>query len=254
VRTAALLTVLLLAAAAPARADFTPPPSSQEANPAPPPAASTAPAVATDTATADVAVSTGGVKIAGTAPKPALKRPIRAHIHRAARSWTPVSLREAGDPLQAETFATLGVHRARKRWTGRTLKATATARLYKEGENRWLVVSVFPKPADPVLKRRALHFEVRLRIVVGYVEEVRAVAVLLSPRDAARGRGLNARELDARGISYEESSPASGEVRLSALDPRPSRSAFNAGVLRHASFGLRGVGLADASWKVKGLR
>ncbi len=249
-RAAAL--ALLLAAAIPARADFTPPPP--DADLSAPPAASSAPAVAADTTTAAPAVSTGGVKVAGARKKPVLKRPILAHLHRAARGWRPLSLRAGGDPERARTYVELNLPRSGPRRRGERLKATASARLYKDGDEHWLVISVFPKPRDPVLARKRLHFEIRLRVVLGFVEEVRAAAVTLSGPGAARGAGLNARELDARGVAYEEDAPGSGEVLISALDPRPSWTAFNAGVLRRAAFAGRGVRLSDVSWKVRGLR
>jgi hypothetical protein len=54
-------------------------------------------------------------------------------------------------------------------------------------------------------------------------------------------------------VEFEEDSPASGAILISALDPRPSKGAVNSGSLKRGAFGDELVGLADASWSVKGL-
>ncbi len=48
---------------------------------------------------------------------------------------------------------------------------------------------------------------------------------------AAAGAGLDSYDLRAQGVEFEEDSPSSGAVLISALDPRPSKSAFNFRVL-----------------------
>jgi hypothetical protein len=243
---------LLLALALPAAAQ-SPMPYSGEA-----PAASTAPAVSTaapaavaastDTL-ANVVSSTGGVKIGGGV-KAKLSRPMHAVIHADAKDWEPLSVRAGGDPFQAETRLTLRQEKVRGKYRGSPEKATASARLYKDGRDRWLVLRVFPKS---LVGRRRLHFEIRLKIIEGFVEDAKAAVVtIVDPRPRA-GAGLDSYELRAEGVEFEEDSPSSGAILISALDPRPSKSAVNSGTLKLASFGGKAVGLADASWSVKGL-
>jgi hypothetical protein len=191
---------------------------------------------------ADVAASS-----AAAVSKPS--RPMHAVIHREAKDWKPLALKTGEALSGAETKAVLRQAKVKGRYKGTSSKAKASARLYKAGDDRWLVVRVFPKELEP--KRR--HFEVRLKIVEGFVEEAQAAIVtVLDPRPEA-GAGLDSYELRDQGVEFEEDSPASGTLVISALDPRPSKSAVNAGTLKLAAFGDEAVGLADASWSVKGL-
>ncbi|HXT00957.1 MAG TPA: hypothetical protein VN915_09805 [Elusimicrobiota bacterium] len=223
--------------------------ATQAASPAP--AASTAAAVSSSTDTlSNVVTSTAGVKVGGGAPKAKLARPLHAIIHPDSKDWEPLAVKAGGDPFQAETRVILREEKSRGKYKGAAVKATSSARLYKAGEDRWLVVRVFPKA--PVEKRR-VHFEVRLKIVEGYVEEVKAAAVTVVDERANVGAGLDAHELRDRGIEFEEDTPASGTLVISALDPRPSKSAVNSGALKLASFAGKALGLADVSWSAKGL-
>ena len=237
----ALLAALALGAAA-----QSPMPTNTEASAAP--AVSTdAVAASTDTLSSVVS-STGGVKIAGV-EKAKLARPLHAVIHADAKDWEPVGLKAGGDPYQAETKAVLHEEKVKGKYKGVFSKATASARLHKEGKyDRWLVISIFPK----ALERRRMHIEARFRIVEGYVEEARGELVSITDRRQA-GTGLDSFELRERGVEFGEASPASGTLLISALDPRPSASALNSGALKLADFDNSVVGLADASWSVKGL-
>jgi hypothetical protein len=242
----ALLAALALAAAAQSPAPY----SGDE------PAASTAPAVSSAAAVAassaalvDVATSTGGVKI-GTGAKAKLSRPLHAVIHADAKDWEPLAVKAGGDPFQVETKAVLRQEKVKGKYKGASSKAKASAHLYHSGKvDHWLVICVFPK----ALERRRMHFEVRLKIVEGFVEEAKASIVEVGARGARAGAGLDSFELRSQGVEFEEDSPASGTVLISALDPRPSKSALNAGTLKLAAFVDESVGLADASWSVKGL-
>ena len=246
-----MTSALLLLALARSSAAQSPMPYSGETS-----AASAAPAVATATVVAastdtlaNVVTSTGGVKIAGGV-KAKLSRPIHAVIHADAKDWEPLAVKAGGDPFQAETRTILRQEKVRGKYKGALMKAAASARLYKAGDDRWLVVRVFPKG---LVEKRRLHFEVRLKIVEGFVEEAKAAAVtVVDPRTEA-GDGLDAFELRARGVDFEEDSPASGTLLISALDPRPSKAAVNSGALKLASFANKAAGLADVSWSVKGL-
>jgi hypothetical protein len=197
---------------------------------------------------AAVAVSSGGVRVSdGTKPRP--KAVLHATVHPDARDWEPFSLRVGGDPGQAANGAFLRQVKSKGRLTGVASKARSAARLVRAKEDRWLVVSVFPK----ALEKRRLHVEVRLRVVEGYVEDVKVFAVcVVDPRPAA-GAGLDSFALRAEGVEFSEESPASAEVLLSALDPRPGKGAFNAGRLKAAAFADRELGFAELSWSVRGL-
>jgi len=241
--------VLLLALAAGASAQSPLPTAPSDAapqNPAPAPAVSTAAAVAPSTASA-VAVSTGGVKIAGET-KPKLARPIHATIHPDAKDWEPVSLKPGGDPVAVRTEAVLRQAKVKGRLKGAASKAKAFARLRRAKHDRWLVISVFPK----ALERRRLHVEVRLRLVEGFVEDAKVSAVSVVDRRYT-GAGMDSDELRARGVEFAEESPERAQVLIAALDPRPSKTALNAGALKLAAFADADVGLADVSWSVTGL-
>ena len=218
------------------------------------PAASTAPVVSTaavaasTSALAGVVVSTAAARIQ-SGPKATPARPMHAVIQPDARGWEPLSVRAGGDPLRAETKATLRQKKVKGGYKGTPSKARASARLHKAGDDRWLVVCVFPK----ALERGRLHIEVRLKIVEGFVEEAKAAIVTIVDRRPQAGAGLDSYDLRARGVEFEEDSPASGALLISALDPRPSKSAVNSGTLKLAAFGDAAVGLADASWSVKGI-
>lgn len=242
--TAALLAILALGAAAQSPMPFNTPdaPATSTA-----PAVSTAAAVSTSTGAAEVAVSTGGVKVAGEA-KPKLKRPIHATLHAEAKDWEPLSLRAGGDPVLAKTEAVLRQAKAKGKYKGTPSKAKASARLHGSKDAKWLVISIFPK----ALEKRRAHFEVRLRLVEGFVEDAKASLTAVVDRRYT-GAGMDSDELRARGVEFAEDSPASGQVLISALDPRPSKTAFNAGTLKLAAFADKDAGLADVSWSVTGL-
>ena len=174
---------------------------------------------------------------------------MRAAIPPDAREWKPVSVKAGGDPSRAETSALLRQEKVRGKYQGTPSQAKASARLHKAGKDLWLVVCIVPRD----LERRRLHFEVRLRIAAGFVEDAKVAAVSVVDRRPGAGAGLDSYDLHARGVDFEEDSPASGALLISALDPRPSKSAVNSGTLKRASFGGKAVGLADASWFVKGL-
>lgn len=207
------------------------------------------PTVAASTETAVVVSSGAHVAEAETAT---LTRPIHAVIHKDSANWEPVALLVGGDPGQLTTRVLL---RARRRKgpkgkvVGDLTHARASARVHRTGDDRWLVISVFPR----ALARRRKHFEVRFRVVEGFVEEAKAALVTIVDRRRGVGEGLDSGELTRGGFAYEEEFPDSGAIVVSALDPRPSASAFNAGSLRRAYFADLEAGLAEVTWSVKGL-
>ena len=243
--TSALLASLALAAAA-----QSPMPTNTEPSAAPAaPAVSTAAVAASTDTLSSVVASTGGVKIGGGA-KARVARPLHAVIHADAKDWEPVAVKAGGDPFQAETKAVLRQEKVQGKYKGIPSKATAAARLHKAGkDDRWLVVCIFPKALEP----RRMHFEVRLKIVEGFVEDAKAALVSITDRRPLAGAGLDSLDLRAGGVEFEEDSPGSGTILISALDPRPSASAVNSGSLKLAAFANMAVRLADVSWSVKGL-
>lgn len=209
-------------------------------------AASTDTTVAASTETA-VAVSTGAAK---AAVKPVAKPRLHAVIHPEAKNWEPLSLRAGGDPEKTETKVVLRLAKSRGIYKGSPSKATAAARLHRAGQDHWLTIAVFPKE----LEKRRRHFEIRLRLAEGFVEEAKAVLVTVVDQLPDVGAGHDLAELREEGVEFEEDSPASGSILISALDPRPSRSAVNSGTLKLAAFEARDVGLTDVSWSTTGLR
>lgn len=188
-----------------------------------------------------------GVYVAGEAPKPKLKRPIKAKLLPEARGWTPLSLREAGDPGQAVNRATILLKKRGKSYVGQRSKTKAWARAYGEDQEGWLVLAIYP---DSLASRRK-HFELRFRVVEGYLEKVEAALVTVRRRPAPPGSDRAA--LRRLGVPFDEEGPASGELTLSAFDHRPGKAARNSGRLRHAAFADPFVGYVDLSWSIKGV-
>jgi hypothetical protein len=193
-----------------------------------------------------VAASTAAAAAAPAPQKPA--RRLFAKISADAKGWKPLSLRAAGGAGPARTQATLRVSKVKGRDRGTPSAAKACARLHKAGDDRALVISVFPA----ALARRRAHVEVRFKLVEGFVEKADAALVSVTDRRRGAGAGLDSYELRARGVEFEEDSPGSGAILVSALDPRPRGGAVNAGTLKRAAFDDRDVGTADVSWSVTG--
>jgi hypothetical protein len=241
----ALALLLALCAAAQSPTPFAPTEAAPEPV-APEPQAAPAPAASTEPTPSSTPSPGDGVHIAGDAPKPVLKRPMKAVIHKAAQDWEPVGLKEGGDPGQASTGATLRLVKTARGNRGERSKAKAVVRAYpgKPGES-WLVIAVYPK----ALEAKRKHFEVRLRVVEGFVEKVEAALITLTDRRAYKE--LDKPSLRRLGVAFEEENPGSGMVFVAALDPRPGRAAFNAGKLSLAQFADSAVGFADVSWSSK---
>lgn len=219
-------------------------------------AAATAPAVSADTAPPAVDLSGAGDKPEPPPPpkKPAPPpNPIRVKIHKESASWEPVSIKAGGSPEGARSYFSWRQHRGKKGAAtgGEHSKAKAEARLYSAGEDRKLVISVFPD----ALKARRAHIELRYLVVEGFLEGVQVVSVT-----AAEGGGPldDARMLTAKGVDFQEDSPASGAITISAIDARPSKRALNAGRLSLAAFAEnelnpKTLGLVSLEYSAKGL-
>ncbi len=248
----ALLAVILCG---PAAAQTGLPGYDKPAEPAPASVAASTDAVAASTAPAAGDDSTGrGVKRAGDepAPKPKLARPMRAVIHKDARDWEPLSLREGGVPGEAQTSVALKVVKVGGRLKGENSKAKAYA-AWRRGrkDSRWLVISVHPKS----LERRRTHFEVRFRIVEGFVEQVEVAAVRVTDRRfvPSSKRPPDSFELRELAVEYETEKPGSGALVVAELDPRPIAGAANSGRLEKAEFADKDLGFVNLSWSVRGV-
>lgn len=196
--------------------------------------------------------STGrGVKVGGEEPKPKLRRPLHAVIHKRAAEWEPLSLRVRGVPGAATNSVALKVVRVKGRMRGENSAARSAARLHRGPRNStWLVISLYPKS----LEARRTHFELRFRLVEGFVEEAVAVAVTVTDRRRQKSdRLLDSFDLRAQAIEHETESPGSGEISVAELDPRPGASARNSGRLEKAEFAHKDLGFVNLSWSVRGL-
>ena len=207
-------------------------------------------APAASTATASVVVST---EAAAAQERRKLENLIKAKIHKDAADWEPVSVRAGGDPAEVKTRFSRRVKTVRVKGKqterGEPSKATAAALVHKVKDDKMLVVSVYPDS----LKRLRKHLEVRYFLVEGFLEEVKVAAVTLtdgSPKDGAR---LDSFGLQSQGIPFQEEFPASAEVRVAALDPRPGKAALNAATVRLAAFGDRDLGFVNLGYSVTGL-
>lgn len=243
-----LLAVYLAASASAQNPMYGAPPA------APPeaPAASTQ-AVAASSSTAPSEEAAGrGFKVGGDEPKPKLARPMHAVIHKDATDWEPLGIRAGGVPGSAENAVALKVVKIKGRMKGETSKARSKARLHKgKKDSRWLVISVYPKS----LERKRTHFELRLRVFEGFVEEVEAAAVTVTDRRRQKSdRLLDSWDLREQAIEYQSEKPGSGQLVVAELDPRPGPSARNSGRLEKAEFADKDLGFVNLSWSVRGLK
>ncbi len=216
-------------------------------------AASTA-AVAVSSWTATDEVSGHGFKVGGddAAPKKKLSRPMHAVIHKDAADWEPLGVRVGGVPGSADNAVSLKVVKVKGRMKGDNSKGKSAARVHKgKKDSHWLVISVYPK----ALERKRTHFEVRLRVFEGYVEQVEAAAVTVTDRRPLPPKILlNSYDLRDQGIEYQEERPGSGQLVVAELDPRPGAGAVNSGRLEKAEFADKDLGFVNLSWAAKGVR
>jgi hypothetical protein len=204
----------------------------------------TAAAFALALSTSAPVVSSTGTATAAVLPKKV--NPIHATIHAQARQWKPVSIQTT--LAQTPTSSTVIVRQSRgKGGISSGAKTIVTTRRTKNAT--WLVISIFPK----ALEKRRLHLEVRLRLVEGYVEEVSVLAVsVVDPRQGL-GRDMNAEQLRGQGIEFQEESPSSGQLFISALETRAAKAAKNSGQLKFASFADKDLGVVMATWSATGV-
>lgn len=215
-------------------------------------AASTAAVSVSSAAAAPDDGSTGrGFKVGGDEPKAKLRRPMHAVIHKDAVDWEPLSLRVRGVPGSATNSVALKVVKVKGRMRGENSSARSAARLHKGPRNStWLVISLYPRS----LEAKRTHFELRFRLVEGFVEEAEAAAVKVTDRRRQKSsRLLDSFDLRAQAIEYESEKPGSGQISVAELDPRPGSAARNSGRLDKAEFAHRDLGFVNLSWSVRGL-
>lgn len=212
-------------------------------SPAPDPDPAPAPAVKDEE-------SGRGVKVAGDEPKKKLTRPMHAVIHADAKEWEPIGLLTGGVPGSGSNTVAVKVVKIKGRMKGENSKAAAIARLHDgRKESTWLVVSLYPAS----LAAKRTHFEVRLRVFEGFVENIQVAAITVTERRRKPSSPrLDAYELRAEGIEYQEDRPGSGRVLISALDPRPGKRALNSGRLEKAEFS-QVLGFVNLSWSLRGV-
>ncbi|MDD5627730.1 MAG: hypothetical protein PHU21_01605 [Elusimicrobia bacterium] len=202
---------------------------------------------AVSTATAAVEASTAAVSApeAPSVPEaPAIPKS-RVIVHKEAAGWEPFSVRLRPAAGGRSSFAGK-LRKVGGRFEGGSSPAKAAARVYPAGEDRWLVVCVYPASLRP----NRMHLEARFLVQEGYLEEVQVAAVKIvggrwSPDDDKE----DSFSLRAKGVDFNERTPGGGQVILTAIDPGPGRAA-NAGAVRHAAFGGRDLGFVDFAWSL----
>jgi hypothetical protein len=249
-------------------------PAAQPA-PQPAPAVSTATAVSSSTVVGASSTTAPGAPEAGVStqaapgavlpppeqappPRPAPPafpdKPIQVRIHKAARSWKPVSTRFGGDVKEARTSATYTIKSVRLKGKsalrGESSKARAAARVYRAGEDLLIIVAVHPAK----LARLRKHLEVRLKIVEGYLEGAEVAAVTIKEPGSAVEQGLyDSVSLRRRGVAFLEEFPGKASLTLSAVNPRPGKRTWNAGAVRMAEFADPRLGDVNFSFAARGL-
>jgi hypothetical protein len=209
------------------------------------------------------------MKTLDDAPKPAAKKkkkkrnpedepwtmpkvPIQVKIHKVSADWTPVSVKAGGSAAAAKNSAVWKLVKKGKKISGGVKsKAKSVARLYPSGEDKKIVVAIFPEG----LAKQRTHVEVRFQVVEGYLEKVAVVAVTAEPGGEPTD---DAGMLRLRGVSFQEEKPASAQVLVSGIDAKVGKRAFNGGTLKLAEFSEsqmnpRSLGLTSVEWMAKGL-
>ncbi|MBI5241052.1 MAG: hypothetical protein HY926_11315 [Elusimicrobia bacterium] len=198
--------------------------------------------------TAAVAASTPMAAAPQTSEAPAVPRS-RVVVHKDAADWEPVSVRlkpAAGGRTAFESQ----IRKVAGRYQGRKSPAKAAARVHPAGEDQWLVVCVHPA----ALRSQRIHLEARFLVQEGFLEKVElAKVMILGGEWSAQDEKEDSFTLRAKGVDFNEQTPAGAEVELSAIDPGPGPKAVNAGSVRHAAFGGRDLGFVDLSWSVTGV-
>ncbi|MDD5657454.1 MAG: hypothetical protein PHF00_09410 [Elusimicrobia bacterium] len=208
------------------------------AQPEEPPAAEQPAAVSSAPAAQTAVSSTAPAAILPEAPPRPRSNVV---VHKEAADWEPISVVLRPDLPAAKSSFERRLRKAGKGYKGESSAARAAARVHPAGEDRWLVISVYPE----ALRRQRLHLEARLLIQEGYLEGVKLAAVRVTGKTDSDEDSFTLR---AKGIDFVERFPGSGEVELAAVNAGPKR-ALNAGRARFAAFGGSDLGFVNFSWR-----
>jgi hypothetical protein len=208
--------------------------------------AQAAPVASTETVSSSTAAAV--VAPAAAPEKPAVVKS-RVIVHKEAADWEPVSVRLRPSAGGRSSFEAK-VRKVGGRERGLPSKVKVAARVHPAGDDRWLVVSVYPVSLRP----KRMHLEARFFIQEGYLEGVKVAAVRIvggqwSPDDDKQ----DSFSLKAKGMDFNEQLPGGGEITLSVIDPGPGSRALNEGAVRHAFFGGEDLGFVNFSWSAAGV-
>ena len=169
-----------------------------------------------------------------------------------ASEWTPVAVRVGGGVGKNACSWRLKPVKVKDKATGKTKKvlkgesssARVTARWSSVGDDKRLLISVFPKAWEA----RRVHLELRLPVVEGILERAELAAV---EAEAGGGALDDAAALKAKGISFQEEFPAAADVRLRVLGKENAGSIKSAEFAERRSDGLPGLGRLTCDFSAK---
>ncbi len=207
------------------------------------------------------------------APKP--RRVSTVKIPREGAGWSPISVRKAGDPESIITQAVLRIIRTKVRAPdeeapppaegeepppppppkyifkekGRPTVAKAVARSYKAGEDRLLVISIYPLS----LKAARTHFELHAKIVEGYLDGVEFKAIRRPGKFDKKDFEGDSFTLRKLGEEFVEEGPSGAKLVVAAMEAKPGRLSLNAGSVTGAGFGAKDLGLVNLTYQAAGV-
>lgn len=231
-----------------------------------------APAVAA-TSTAPVSESAPPPEVPEGPPQP--RRVSTVKIPREAASWPSLAVRKGGDAAAAANSATLQI-RLKKvkapppaeaadppaegqeapappefvyREQGNSSRAKAVARSYKTGEDRLLVISIYPER----LRGVRTHLEIHFKVVEGFLDGAEVKAI--QRPGAFLPKDLDQDSVILRGLAMEfiEEGPSGGRLTAAAMEAKPGKDSFNAGALRGASFAGKSLGTVNLTYSIQGV-
>lgn len=207
------------------------------------------------------------------APRP--RRVSTVIIPREGAGWSPISVRKGGDPEALSNQAVLRIVRTKVKAPaeeapppaegeepapppppkyifkekGRPTLTKSAARSYKSGEDRWLVISIYPLS----LKDARTHFELRFKIVEGFLDGVEFKAVRRPGKFDKKDLEQDSFTLRRLGEEFLEEGPSGARVAVAAMEAKPGRLGFNAGSLTGAGFGSKDLGLVNLTYQAAGV-
>ncbi len=207
------------------------------------------------------------------APKP--RRVSTVKIPREGAGWTPISVRKGGDPEAISNQAVLRIIRTKVKAPaeeapppaegeepapppppkyifkekGRSTPAKSAARTYKAGEDRLLVISIYPLS----LKESRTHFELHFKVVEGYLDGVEFKAIRRPGKFDKKDLEQDSFTLRKLGEEFLEEGPSGAKIAVAAMEAKAGRHGFNAGSLTGAAFGSKDLGLVNLTYQAAGV-